>query len=106
MLVDEAYQLTPEDSPRDFGPEALEAIMTTIEGGPVTEDDRPAFIFAGNPSNMKHFKTLNPGLERRITNSFTFADYNYHELSSIFNVMASKIISTRNCSSHGKTDFH
>ena len=31
MLIDEAYQLVPPDSTKDFGPEAVDAIMQTIE---------------------------------------------------------------------------
>ena len=32
MLVDEAHQLSAVDGSRDFGPEAVETIMSTIEG--------------------------------------------------------------------------
>ena len=59
LLVDEAYQLTPEDSPRDFGPEAVETIMKTIEGDSLTTDDRPAYTFAGYPQEMQTFLNIN-----------------------------------------------
>ena len=42
LLIDEAYQLSPPDSARDFGREAVEAMMGTVEGSEMTEDNRPA----------------------------------------------------------------
>jgi len=45
LLIDEAYQLMPPESPRDFGLEALETIMASIEGEQETLTDRPAYIF-------------------------------------------------------------
>lgn len=84
LLIDEAYQLSPPDMTKDFGLEAVETIMGVIEGGPATEDDRPVIIFAGYPAEMKRFVAVNAGLERRITQSFFFKDYNHAELASIF----------------------
>ena len=52
LLVDEAYQLTPPNMNKDFGIEAIETIMATIEGGETTVDDHPAYIFAGYPGDM------------------------------------------------------
>ena len=47
LLIDEAYQLMPVDSPRDVGIEAIETIMGTIEGYANITSDMPAYIFAG-----------------------------------------------------------
>ena len=47
LLIDDAYRLVPQDSRRDFGPEAMDTIMATIEESSATTSERPAFIFAG-----------------------------------------------------------
>ena len=41
LFIDEAYQLMPKDSTRDFGKEAVETIMNALH------DNDPVFIFAG-----------------------------------------------------------
>ena len=89
-MVDEAYQLAPPDSQRDFGREALEAIMDTIEGSDSTETDRPAYIFAGYPKEMDLFLKLNPGLLRRVTHFLQFPDYSMPELVAICKLIAKK----------------
>lgn len=91
LLVDEAYQLIPPNSPRDSGIEAVEAIMSTIEGGSSTDDDRPAYIFAGYPAEMERFMSCNAGLRRRVTHKFLFADYAIVELAKIFNIKCKQI---------------
>lgn len=90
LLVDEAYQLAPRESPRDFGIEAIETIMGVIEGSEFTSDDRPAFIFAGYPKEMDAFLAANSGLRRRVTDCFTFENYSHLELYLIFVCMATK----------------
>jgi len=44
--------------------------MGTMEGGESTIDDRPEFIFAGFPLEMKRFLNSNRGLHRRVTDFF------------------------------------
>ena len=90
LLIDEAYRLVPEEPSKDFGPEALETIMSVIEGTPQTTTMRPAVIFAGYPENMDRVVNNNPGMARRITHSFTFPDYSVQELVDILRVMAKK----------------
>lgn len=90
LLIDEAYQLMPQGAGRDFGIEAVEAIMLVTEGGDYTEDDRPALIFAGYPADMKRFLESNGGLARRLTGTFNFEDYTPVELFRIFVQMAKK----------------
>ena len=84
MLIDEAYRLVPAGSHRDTGLEALETIMATIEGGISTEDDRPAYIFAGYPAEMERMLAANAGLKRRVTGHFHFTDYSVNELVLIY----------------------
>lgn len=74
-FIDEAYRLVPPVVLNDFGPEAVETIMSRIEGASSTTSSRPAFIFAGYPKEMDSFLRCNPGLERRITHTFSFGDY-------------------------------
>jgi len=88
LLIDEAYELSVPDSPRDFGREAIETIMACIEGGDTTEDDRPAFIFAGYPIDMERLIGTNLGLKRRVTDTFSFDNYSIQELYEIFVHMA------------------
>ena len=55
-----------------------------------TVDDRPAYVFAGYPAEMKNFRNVNAGLARRITDTFYFNDYTETELCQIFLVMVKK----------------
>jgi hypothetical protein len=88
MLIDEAYQLSPPDGTKDFGAEAVEAVMQSIEGDSKVQN-RPAYIFAGYPDDMDRFLKLNMGLTRRIDRTFVFPDYDASELAAILFSMAS-----------------
>ena len=90
LLIDEVYRLAPVDSQRDFGPEALDTLMSVMEGGPNTTSDRPAIIMAGYPESTKRVLDVNPGLARRITDKFHFPDYTIEELVKIMMSMAEK----------------
>ena len=87
LFVDEAYRHVPPVFTNDFGPEAVETIMSEIEGAACTTSDRPAFIFAGYPADMDRFMGCNPGLDRRVTHRLQFGDYTPKELVQIFQVM-------------------
>eukprot|EP00435_Cladocopium_sp_Y103_P059360 s730_g21.t1 len=76
LFVDEAYQLV-EGGPSDFGPKALEEIMSVMERGD------PVIVFAGYPDRMENFLEANAGLRRRIQHTFTFQDFSTHELAQI-----------------------
>ena len=89
LFVDEAYRLALSTQ-NDFGPEAVETIMSAIEGGPETISNRPAFIFAGYPALMERFISINPGLKRRVTHRFNFPDYSGEEIAIIFKKMCEK----------------
>ncbi|XP_078664770.1 uncharacterized protein LOC144907510 [Branchiostoma floridae x Branchiostoma belcheri] len=78
LLVDEAYRLAQADSSsRDVGKEALEELMSVMEGGD------PIMIFAGYPGEMASFLDVNPGMKSRIAYKFHFPDYSVEELAQI-----------------------
>jgi SpoVK/Ycf46/Vps4 family AAA+-type ATPase len=78
LFIDEAYQLMPKDSTRDFGKEAVETIMNALH------DNDPVFIFAGYPADMERFINANAGLTRRVGRKFNFPDYTPHDIAQIF----------------------
>ena len=67
LFVDEVYRLVPPDSSRDFGTEALDTLISSLEGGSQTETDRPAIILAGYREAMETVISWNRCLARRIT---------------------------------------
>lgn len=80
LFIDEAYSLFKEDSPRDFGNEALSTLIKRME------DDRGNFvvIFAGYSDETKLMIQSNPGLKSRIALHIHFPDYTPEELLEIF----------------------
>jgi len=80
LFIDEAYTLVKEDSPRDFGQEAIDTILKAME------DHREDFIVivAGYDELMKKFIDSNPGLKSRFSKNFHFDDYSEYELELIF----------------------
>ncbi len=80
LFIDEAYSLFKEDSPRDFGNEALSTLIKRME------DDRTNFIviFAGYGDETKQMIQSNPGLKSRIALHIYFPDYTPDELIEIF----------------------
>jgi DNA polymerase III delta prime subunit len=81
LFIDEAYALCPdpEDSPRDFGHEAVAALLERLE------NDRGSFvcIVAGYPQEMDSFLDSNPGLRSRFPMTIHFPDYGPDELHLI-----------------------
>ena len=78
--MDEAYQLVPKDSTRDFGLQALEEIMSVMDSGKVL------VIFAGYNEPMQRVITSNEGFCRRVTNIFSFKDLSCEELANIVHI--------------------
>lgn len=79
LFVDEAYQLSVDESPNDFGRQAIETLITRLE------NDRERFvaIFAGYTEPMENLLRANDGLRSRIPGYIEFPDYSPTEVAEI-----------------------
>ncbi|NLF35133.1 MAG: AAA family ATPase [Clostridiales bacterium] len=86
LFIDEAYALANQDSPNDFGREAIEILLKGME------DHRKDLIVivAGYTELMGRFIHSNPGLESRFNKYFYFEDYTGPQLMEIFTSMCRK----------------
>lgn len=84
LFVDEAYTLYKKDSDNDFGTEALEELLKSME------DHRNEFvvILAGYKKEMEELLDANPGIASRITDYIDFPDYTEDELLEIAHKIA------------------
>ena len=80
LFIDEAYALTNQESPNDFGQEAVEVILKNMED----HRDDLIVIVAGYTDLMQDFVHSNPGLESRFNKYFHFEDYTGAQLAEIF----------------------
>ena len=84
LFIDEAYALSPKDTTRDFGTEAIETLLKEME------DNRHnlVVIVAGYKDEMEYFIKSNPGLESRFNRTIEFDDYSPEEMLEIFKANA------------------
>ena len=84
MFVDEAYTLVPENSPGDFGLEAVATILKLMED----HRDECIVIVAGYHREMQRFMESNTGLASRFPKLLSFSEYDNNQLIAIFELQA------------------
>jgi SpoVK/Ycf46/Vps4 family AAA+-type ATPase len=86
LFIDEAYTLTPEGSPSDFGREAVDTLLKLMED----HRDEVVVIAAGYTEEMGRFLASNPGLASRFSRHVTFGNYSTEELVTIMRQRAAE----------------
>ncbi|MFL9984665.1 CbbX protein [Paraburkholderia sediminicola] len=79
LFIDEAYYLYRPENERDYGQEAIEILLQTMEN----QRDDLVVILAGYAARMEVFFESNPGFRSRIAHHITFPDYDDVELLDI-----------------------
>lgn len=79
LFIDEAYYLYRPENERDYGQEAIEILLQTMEN----QRDDLVVILAGYKDRMDTFFESNPGMSSRIAHHLDFPDYSVAELSEI-----------------------
>lgn len=87
LFIDEAYYLYKAENERDYGGEAIEILLQSMENN---RDDL-VVIFAGYKDRMDSFFSSNPGLKSRVGNHIDFPDYSLEELIGIAELMLNKL---------------
>ena len=85
LFIDEAYYLYKPENERDYGQEAIEILLQTMEN----HRDDLVVILAGYQDRMATFFKSNPGMSSRIAHHVDFPDYDENELLEITKLMAS-----------------
>lgn len=86
LFIDEAYSLAVQDSPQDYGDEAIASLLLSMEN----QRGQFAVIVAGYPDSMSDFLASNPGLSSRFDQTWNFRDYSNQELLEILEGNAAK----------------
>lgn len=86
LFVDEAYTLSPENTPGDFGIEAVATLLKMMED----HRDDCVVIVAGYHREMQRFLESNTGLASRFPKLLSFSEYNADQLVAIFELQASQ----------------
>ena len=84
LFIDEAYSLTPADTARDYGHEAIAELLKLME----EHRSDLVVIVAGYEGEMLRFLDFNPGLASRFPSVLAFPDYSDDDLVAIFEFMA------------------
>lgn len=97
LFIDEAYTLVHEDDSRDFGKEAIHALLTVLS------EPNPDLIviLAGYEKQMQGLFRLNPGLKERFPLRLHFDDFTADELME----MARRLLAERNFELSGSADI-
>lgn len=83
LFIDEAYYLYRPENERDYGQEAIEILLQSMEN----QRDDLVVILAGYKDRMEKFFQSNPGFHSRIANHIDFPDYSKDELVAIAELM-------------------
>jgi len=86
LFVDEAYSLVTENSEKDFGSEAIDALVKRMEDN----RDRLVVVVAGYTEPMKFFIESNPGLRSRFNRYFEFKHFLPTQLLEIMKTLCEK----------------
>jgi probable Rubsico expression protein CbbX len=87
LFIDEAYYLYRPDNERDYGQEAIEILLQSMEN----QREDLVVILAGYKDRMERFFQSNPGLSSRIAHHIDFPDYSDEELFAIAALMLERM---------------
>jgi probable Rubsico expression protein CbbX len=87
LFIDEAYYLYRPENERDYGQEAIEILLQTMEN----QREDLVVIFAGYKERMERFFSSNPGMASRVAHHIDFPDYTKEELIVIAGLMLERM---------------
>jgi len=87
LFIDEAYYLYRPENERDYGQEAIEILLQTMEN----QRDDLVVILAGYKDRMERFFSSNPGMASRVAHHIDFPDYSEEELFAIARLMLARM---------------
>ncbi|HEY3279237.1 MAG TPA: CbbX protein [Gemmatimonadales bacterium] len=86
LFIDEAYYLYRPENERDYGQEAIEMLLQSMEN----QRDDLVVILAGYKERMDTFFQSNPGFHSRVGHHLDFQDYTLDELMAIAELMVQR----------------